>query len=124
MKDFSATDTLLTALPILLVLLALVGAIVFFPEGSVLDIRGRAAPFQPSPTIVAVPTRSEAKIPRIPAGPETICSDLYQPICSQVDRKTYANDCEAGLANALPATPGECNGTLSPTAAPAVLPSY
>lgn len=116
MKDFSATDTLLTALPVILVLLALVGAIVFFPEGSILDIRGRAAPVRPTPTTIAVPTATPT--------PETVCSDLYKPVCSQVDRKTYANDCEAGLANALPVTAGECNGTLSPTATPAVLPSY
>lgn len=118
MKDFSASDTLLTALPVILVLLALVGAVIFFPEGSILDIRGRAAPVRPSPTIVAVPTAQPTR------PPETACSDLYKPVCSQVDRKTYANDCEAGLANALPVTAGECNGTLSPTATPAVLPSY
>ena len=111
MKDFSAADTLLTALPVLLVLLALIGAVIFFPEGSILDIRGRAAPVKPAPTIIAVPTATPT--------PETVCSDLYKPVCSTVDNKTYANDCEAGLANALPVRAGEC-----PTVTPAILPSY
>ena len=100
MKDFSASDTLLTALPVLLVLLALVGAIIFFPSNSIFDIRGKAAPVVIPPTSVSLPTV-------IPA-PETACSELYSPVCSQVDLKTYANECEAGLANALPVTPGEC----------------
>jgi|CXWL01.1.fsa_nt_gi hypothetical protein len=100
MKDFSASDTLLTALPVILVLLALVSAVVFFPEGSLLDIRGKAAPVVVAPTSVSLPTV-------IPA-PETACSELYSPVCSQVDLKTYANECEAGLANALPVTAGEC----------------
>ena len=114
MKDFSATDTLLTALPVILVLLALVGAIIFFPEGSILDIRGRAAPVKPSPTIIAVPTTTLTS--------ETVCSDLYQPVCSTADNTTYANDCEAGLANALPTALGECPAATTIT--PAILPSY
>src|SRR3990167_6766374 len=77
MKDFSAADTLLTALPVLLVLLALVGAVIFFPEGSILDIRGRAAPVRPAPTIIAVPTTTQT--------PETGCSDLYKPVCRTVN---------------------------------------
>lgn len=116
MKDFSASDTLLTALPVILVLLGLVGAIIFFPEGSILDIRGRAAPVRPTPTVIPVPTTTSPS--------EAVCSELYKPVCSSVDNKTYANECEAGLANALPVTAGECNGTLAPTAAPAILPSY
>ena len=113
MKDFSASDTLLTALPVLLVLLALVGAVIFFPAGSILDIRGRAAPVKPTPTIIAVPTARPTK------PPETACSDLYKPVCSTVDNKTYANDCEASLANALPVARGEC-----PPVTPAILPAY
>jgi len=111
MKDFSAADTLLTALPVLLVLLALVGAVIFFPEGSILDVRGRAAPVRPAPTLIVVPTATPK--------PEIVCSNLYRPVCSTVDNKTYANDCEAGLANALPVTGGEC-----PTVTPAILPAY
>ncbi len=113
MKDFSASDTLLTALPVILVLLALVGAVIFFPEGSILDIRGRAAPIKATPTLVPLPTAI------VTPTPETICSSLYQPVCSIVDNKTYANDCEAGLANALPV---RADGCL--TATPAILPSY
>ena len=116
MKDFSAADTLLTALPVLLVLLALVGAVIFFPEGSILDVRGRAAPVRPAPTIIAVPTTTPT--------PETGCSDLYKPVCSTVNNKTYANACEAGLANALPVRTGECHATQTPAATPAILPAY
>lgn len=120
MKDFSAGDTLLTALPVLLVLLALVGAVIFFPEGSIFDIRGRAAPVRPTPTVIAVPTATPT--------PETACSTLYQPVCG-LDNVTYANECEAALANALPTVKGECNGSaksVTPvkTTTPAVLPSY
>lgn len=110
MKDFSASDTLLTALPVILVLLALVGAVIFFPEGSLLDIRGKAAPIVVAPTSIPLSTVT----PQPSGGPETACSELYSPVCSQVDRKTYANECEAGLANALPVTPGECTKTTTP----------
>lgn len=99
MKDFSAQDTLLTALPIVFVLIALVGAIIFFPKGGILDIRGRATPARPAPTIIAVPT---------PIRSETVCSELYKPVCSTVDGKTYSNECEANLAEALPVKPGAC----------------
>lgn len=107
MKDFSASDTLLTALPVLLVLLALVGAIIFFPSNSVFDIRGKAAPVVIAPISVPLPIVTPPSTGR----PETACSELYSPVCSQVDRKTYANGCEAGLAKALPVTPGECTET-------------
>lgn len=108
MKNLSAQETLLTALPILLILLALVGAIIFIPEGSVLDIRGRASRPTPTPTIVRVPTATPTTRP-----PETACSDLYKPVCSTATNRTYANECEAAKEGALPVRQGEC--TAAPT---------
>lgn len=99
MKDFSAQDTLLTALPIIFVLIALVGAIIFFPKGGILDIRGRATPARPVTSVIPIPTSRP---------PETVCSELYKPVCSTVDGRTYSNECEANLAKALPVKPGAC----------------
>lgn len=107
------------ALPVFLVLLALIGAVIFFPQGSLLDIRGKAAPVRPIPTRVAIPTatpsRSEAKIPRIPAGPESVCPDLYKPVCSTLTNITYPSECDARAANALPIKAGVCPATLPST---------
>lgn len=119
-KDSSASDILLMALPVLLVLLALVGAIIFFPEGSALDIRSKAAPVIVSPTKVPVPTAIATATPTPIRLPEDVCSDLYKPVCSTATNQTYANECEARLAKALPIRAGKCP---TPTqTAPAPLP--
>ncbi len=92
------------ALPVLLVLLALIGAIIFFPQGSLLDIRGKAAPATVVPTRVPLPTASP--IPYY--APEQVCADLYKPVCNTTTNRTYANECEARLAAALPIKVGAC----------------
>ncbi len=119
MKDSSASETLIMALPVLLVLLALIGAVIFFPQNSLLDIRGQAAPVTIAPTRIPLPTttpsRSEAKIPRIPAGPESVCPDLYKPVCSTRTNITYTSECEARKANALPIKGGLCAAILPAT---------
>lgn len=99
------------ALPVLLVLLALIGAIIFLPSGSAFDIRGKAAPITVAPTRVALPTITATPIPR---APETVCTELYKPVCSQFNGITYANECEARLANAYPIKSGACP-TVAPT---------
>lgn len=110
-NDSSASETLIMALPVLLVLLALVGAIIFFPQGSLLDIRGKAAPVTIAPTRVPVPPIKKL---------ESVCPDLYKPVCSTVTNTTYANECEARAANGLPIKAGICPTT---TATPAILPN-
>lgn len=120
-KDSSASDILLMTLPVLLVLLALVGAIVFFPEGSPLDIRSKAAPVVVAPTRVPVPTAIITATPSPIRLPEDVCSDLYKPVCSTANNQTYANECEARLAKALPIRSGICP-TPTRTATPAAIP--
>lgn len=120
MNDRSASEILVTALPVLLVLLALIGAVIFFPEGSLLDIRGKAAPVTIAPTRIPLPT-----IPATPTTiyrlPESVCSDLYKPVCSPKTNQTYSSECEARLANALPIRSGACP-TTTKTVTPAILP--
>lgn len=104
-NDSSASETLIMALPVLLVLLALVGAIIFFPQGSLLDIRGKAAPVIIAPTKIPLPTKKL----------ESVCPDLYKPVCSTISNTTYASECEAGKANALPIKSGVCPAILPAT---------
>ncbi len=112
MKGSSASETLIMALPVLLVLLALIGAVIFFPQGSLLDIRGKAAPVTIAPTRIPLPTRSVS--PTI-KPPESVCPDLYKPVCSTRTNITYTSECEARKANALPIKGGLCAAILPAT---------
>lgn len=117
MKDAPASEVLLMALPVLLVLLALIGAVIFFPEGSIFDIRGKAAPVIIAPTRVPLPTTTYRP-------PESVCPDLYQPVCNPTTNTTYSSECEARLANALPVKSGACPKTTPTRAAtPVPLPA-
>ena len=110
MKDSSASETLIMALPVLLVLLALVGAVIFFPQGSLFDIRGKAAPKVIAPARVPLPAQTAPAV-----GGESVCPDLYKPVCSTRTNITYASECEARKANALPIKSGICAATLPAT---------
>ena len=112
MKDSSASETLIMALPVLLVLLALIGAVIFFPQGSLFDIRGKAAPVTITPTRIPLPTRSVSPTSR---PPESVCPDLYKPVCSTKTNTTYTSECEARKANALPIKSGLCAAVLPAT---------
>ncbi len=107
MNDRSASETLVMALPVLLVLLALIGAIIFFPQGSILDIRGKAAPIIAIPTRIPVPTAIATPTTSYHA-PENVCPDLYKPVCNTKTGTTYGSQCEAKLAGALPVKVGKC----------------
>ncbi len=115
MKDSSASETLIMALPVLLVLLALIGAVIFFPQGSLLDIRGQAASVILAPTKVPLPTTPLPAKTAPAVGGETVCPDLYQPVCSTRTNTTYASECEARKANALPIKGGLCAAILPAT---------
>lgn len=77
--------TLLSALPIVLILGVLAAAIIFFPESK--DIRPRAS----DPAIFNQPTSNTPQIiPQEAIG----CTDLYQPVCG-IDEVTYDSACDA-----------------------------
>lgn len=106
-NDSSASETLIMVLPVLLVLLALVGAIIFFPQDSLLDIRGKAAPVTVAPDRIPIPLPTKK--------PESVCPDLYKPVCSTATNITYPSECEARKANALPIKSGVCPAILPVT---------
>lgn len=100
MKDLSGEQTLLAAVPIILILIALLGALLF-SQGGPFEIRSQAAP---SPT----PPLSQITLAPSPSrGPETACSELYTPVCGS-DGVTYANACSASIAETDIAYNGEC----------------
>ncbi len=99
-KDFTGEQTLLAALPLALILVALVAALLVSSSGSFFELRGKAA----QPTIVPAPVTI---IPTATKAPEIACSDLYQPVCG-LDGITYANSCTAGLAKATINHSGVC----------------
>lgn len=102
----SSYETLLASLPIIFVLVALIGAILFFPQINS-DTRGKAA--EVTPAIVKVTIPPTAVTPVVTATPisETACSELYSPVCSD-SGTTYSSECEAGKMNATIAYFGEC----------------
>jgi len=102
MKNLSAEHTLLALLPIILVLIAIVGALIIFPKN--VDPRSRASEVKPTPTMVklASPTPSKAV-----KKPETVCTDLYSPVCGR-DGQTYDNACSANLRGVIVASQGAC----------------
>lgn len=103
MKNLSAEHTLLALLPIILVLIAIVGALVIFPKN--VDPRSRASEAKPTPTMVKIsPSPTPTEVLR---KPETVCTDLYSPICGR-DGKTYSNACEANLQGVIIASEGAC----------------
>lgn len=93
-------NTLLSALPIFLILTALTGAIIFFPDSK--DIRNRAADpaIFNAPTTIPTPSTVEPTTtftPTYVADPNTACADLYRPVCGS-DNVTYESACEATKA--------------------------
>lgn len=93
--------TLLTALPLLLIVAALIAAIAFLPQTN-LDIRPRAGEgdiFTPQiPRVLVEPTLSPTLDSTLPT---TIgCSGLYEPVCGS-DNVTYNNACEASASGVM-----------------------
>lgn len=85
--------TLLTALPLVLIITVL-AAIVVFSGNTSFDIRPKAS--APVPTYERVnPYASPVQIQT-----EIVCSDLYQPVCDQ-NGVTYENLCEAQKQKAV-----------------------
>jgi len=117
-SSLNGQETLFAALPIVLVLVTLVGAILFFSQNS-FDLRSRANKEVPTPTVVqkVIPTITSS-----PARttPQYVCSGLYQPVCGN-NNQTYHDTCEAQLAGILVAYQGECKKTVT-TPSPSPLP--
>lgn len=108
MKGLNAQQTLLATLPILIVLLGLVGALIFFPKQN-LDDRSRASETTPTPSIATIPVTPK---PTKPIIPEIACTDLYSPVCGN-NNLTYSNSCEANKAGIKVFVTGVCKPTKS-----------
>lgn len=116
MKNLSAEHTLLALLPIILVLIAIVGALVIFPKN--VDPRSRASEAKPTPTMVTIPTQPAPTVASLRPSvvkdeggargkPETVCTDLYNPVCGR-DGQIYSNSCEANVKGVIVDYPGAC----------------
>lgn len=111
--------TLLTALPLFLILAVLAAAIIFLPDTN-FDIRPRAGQtdiFTPEvPRVLLEPTITPILAPAIG------CSGLYEPVCG-VDNVTYENTCEASASGVNIAYRTQCVVLrTSPTPTPYTLP--
>ncbi len=113
MKSLDSQESLITALPIVIILVGLVTAIIFFPKTST-DIRSRAEGFPNSideKFTTPIPISTDA-INRVSTKSTTVCTDLYFPVCGE-DEITYSNSCEAGKAGVPVANDGECTPAIS-----------
>lgn len=109
MRSPSGQETLFAALPIVVVLIVLIGALLFFSQNN-LDIRSRATNPSPTPTTVQkIITPTQPPTPTIEENPlpQIACSDPYQPVCGS-DGQTYNSQCEAQLAGVIVTAKGEC----------------
>ena len=113
-----AKNTLLAALPILLLLITLSSILIFFPKSQ--DVGSKASQPQPSPTPLQISPSpspspklsSPTPVPlssggKIEPATETVCVQLYNPVCGQ-NNQTYSNQCTAQKANIDIAYLGEC----------------
>ncbi len=103
MKNLNSEETLWVILPILLVVAILIASIIILPKTQV-ENRSKAATPEATPTMVVIPTATQAPTP------EVVCSSLYSPVCSQAGI-TYANACEANQAGVTSFTKGACPKT-------------
>lgn len=99
----SPEEVLKSIFPLLLVVIALVGAIIFLPNLQQINLDERSRASEITPVISPRDT-----VQRDTVTPDVVCSSLYSPVCGS-DSKTYSNSCEANLAKITNFTPGECD---------------
>ena len=98
--------TIISALPLVIILTALSAAIIFAPQNQ--DIRNRAAQNVPG---VTTPTPTKTPILTPTPTPQTACSSLYNPVCGS-DQVTYENACQAQQAGVTVISSSPCTTPL------------
>lgn len=100
---------ILTSLPLILIIIALVVGFIFFPES--FDLRDKA--YEGEPTFMP-PTTMSTPAPALDTNSSTACTALYQPVCA-TNGVTYSNECEATKLGVVLSHNGACESPPATT---------